>query len=177
LTVKVPLPVVDRKPLNNTRPGRCELVTVPLMVNVPLPAVEWSPKTKPPPSALAVPPLMVKVVLIPAVAFPPVKLANCIPPAPASNTKLWVIPELLVMPAPMTFNGPFTSVLMVNALATGLNTISVIVVFADTETPVVPDVAKVATSALALGTVAGVQFVAVFQSPDPGAASQVALPA
>jgi hypothetical protein len=50
-------------------------------------------------------------------------------------------------------------------------------VFADIDILVVFESAKVAVSAGPLGTVAGVQFVAVFQSPEPGLRSQVAFPA
>ena len=50
-------------------------------------------------------------------------------------------------------------------------------VSAERETAVVPDNPKVAVSAAALGTVAGVQLPAVFQSPDPGTSFHVELPA
>ena len=50
-------------------------------------------------------------------------------------------------------------------------------VSAEIETLVTPDNPKVATFAAAFGTVFGFQLLAVFQSPDPGAASHVALPA
>ena len=50
-------------------------------------------------------------------------------------------------------------------------------VFAEIETDVVFEEPNVAVSAVPLGTIAGVQFVAVFQSPEPGLRSHVALPA
>ena len=50
-------------------------------------------------------------------------------------------------------------------------------VSAEMETLVVFETANVAVSTDPLGTVAGVQFVAVFQSPEPGLRSHVALPA
>ena len=50
-------------------------------------------------------------------------------------------------------------------------------VFAEIETAVVFERANVAVSDDPLGTVAGVQFVAVFQSPEPGLKSHVASPA
>jgi len=50
-------------------------------------------------------------------------------------------------------------------------------VLAETETAVVFERKKAAVSPAALGTVAGVQFPFVFQSPVPGLASHVALPA
>ena len=46
----------------------------------------------------------------------------------------------------------------------------------DTETLVVLENANVAMSYRPLGTVAGVQLLAVFQSPEPGLAFHVALP-
>ena len=48
---------------------------------------------------------------------------------------------------------------------------------AESDTAVLPDVAKVAVSDGLLGTVAGVQFVGVFQSPFGGLARHFALPA
>ena len=64
-----------------------------------------------------------------------------------------------------------------NALAPGLNTIPFTSVSAERETPVVLDKANVAVSDGPLGTVFGIQFVAVFQSPVAGLACHVALPA
>jgi hypothetical protein len=49
--------------------------------------------------------------------------------------------------------------------------------FAEIERPVVLDKSKKAVSADPLGTVAGLQFVLVFQSPEWGFCFQVALPA
>jgi hypothetical protein len=62
-------------------------------------------------------------------------------------------------------------------LAPGLKTIESTPTPADGEMEVMFDVSKVATSVGALGTVAGVQFAAVFQSPLVGLVFQVALPA
>ena len=50
-------------------------------------------------------------------------------------------------------------------------------VLAEIERPVVLDKSKKAVSANPLGTVAGLQFVLVFQSPEWGLCFQVALPA
>src|ERR1043166_1224053 len=66
---------------------------------------------------------------------------------------------------------------MVKALAPGLKIISPIVVLAESETLVVLETSNVAVSAELLGTVGGVQFVAVFQSLLLGLRCQVALPA
>jgi hypothetical protein len=62
-------------------------------------------------------------------------------------------------------------------MAAAVNVTPLTLVFAEIETSVVFERANVAVSADPLGTVAGVQFVAVFQSPEPGLRSQVASPA
>src|SRR5438105_4819175 len=66
---------------------------------------------------------------------------------------------------------------MVNALAPGLKTILFTSVLAETKTFVTLEAPKVAMSLGSLGTVFGVQFAAVFQSPLVGLRFQVALPA
>ncbi len=64
---------------------------------------------------------------------------------------------------------------MVNALAPALNT-TPFTVTAEREMPVVLERANVAVSAGSLGTAAGVQLLAVFQSPEPGLVFHVVLP-
>jgi hypothetical protein len=66
---------------------------------------------------------------------------------------------------------------IVKLLAPGAKVMPSTVVFAEIEMTVVFEVAKVAVSADPLGAVAGVQFVAVFQTPEPGLSSHDALPA
>ena len=66
---------------------------------------------------------------------------------------------------------------IVNALAPALNTMLFTCIRLERERPVMLDVANVAVSVGELGTVAGIQLAAVFQSPVPGAAFHVALPA
>jgi len=66
--------------------------------------------------------------------------------------------------------------LMENALAPALNT-TPFTVTAEREMPVVLERANVAVSAGSLGTAAGVQLLAVFQSPEPGFVFHVALSA
>ena len=66
---------------------------------------------------------------------------------------------------------------IVKALAPELKTIPSTSVVAERDTPVVFERANVAVSAGPLGTVMGVQFVAVCQSPLPGLRFQVALAA
>src|SRR5436190_1788962 len=65
----------------------------------------------------------------------------------------------------------------VNGLAPALNTIPFTSVSAAKNTFLMLENANVAVSAAPLGTVAGVQFAAVFHVPEPGFAFQVALPA
>ena len=66
---------------------------------------------------------------------------------------------------------------MVNALAPVLNTMLLTSVLAEVETAVVFEEANVAVSDEPLGTVAGDQLLAVFQSPEAGLVFEVALPA
>lgn len=66
---------------------------------------------------------------------------------------------------------------MVNALAPELNTMLLSSTAAEKERPVMLERANVAISVGPLGTVAGVQFAAVPQSPVTGSRFQVALPA
>ena len=77
---------------NSVSPPNAPLTALPLLVKVPLPAVElvWK-KMKPPVAPLTVPPLVVKVPL-PAVE---VSLKNCVPPPP-----LTVPPLLVKVPLP-----------------------------------------------------------------------------
>jgi hypothetical protein len=66
---------------------------------------------------------------------------------------------------------------MVKALAPGLKMMLSTTVCAEIETSVVFETAKVAMWVGALGTVFGIQFAAVFQSPLVGFELQAALPA
>ena len=82
------------------------------------------------------------------------------------------------MPVPVNVSTePPLAVTVYGFVAAGVNLIPLTSVFAEIETFVVLERAKVAVSADPFGTVMGVQFVAVFQSPEPGLRSQVALPA
>ena len=84
------------------------------------------------------------------------------------------------MPAPLTVSAiaPFAGLgVMVNALAPGLKTMLFTSIEAVIETSVLLETPKVAISFGPFGTVAGVQFAAVFQSPLVGLRFQVALPA
>src|ERR1051326_7365606 len=66
---------------------------------------------------------------------------------------------------------------MINALAPGVNAMLFTSIDEGIETFTVLETPKVATSFGPFGTVAGVQFAAVFQSPLTGLLLQVALPA
>ena len=82
-----------------------------------------------------------------------------------------------MIPAPLTANVNVGPAVILNALAPGLKTMPFTSVMAERETSVKLEKANVAVSDGAFGTVVGIQFVAVFQSPEPGFVCQVALPA
>ena len=90
--------------------------------------------------------------------------------------KFCVVPELFVMPTPLIVSPKKGATVIVKLLAPGAKVIPSTIVFAEIETAVVFETANVAVSAGPLGTVAGVQFPAVFQSPELGLTSQIALP-
>jgi len=81
------------------------------------------------------------------------------------------------MPAPLRVNVNVGLAVIVNALASALNTMPLTSVLAERDTPVVLEEANVAVSAEPLGGPPAVQLVAVFQSPVAGLAFHVALPA
>src|SRR5450432_720408 len=90
------------------------------------------------------------------------------------------MPELFTMPAPLIVSAVgllLGLTVIVNALAPGLKTMLLTSVLAERETPVTLETPNVALSAELLGTVAGVQLEAVFQSPVRGLRFHVALPA
>ena len=82
--------------------------TPPLLVKVPLPAVEPSSKKVIPPllmkvalPAVEVPRKIVKLKLVKVVELPAVALLVKIIRPPPPMTKFWVVPELFVMPTPL----------------------------------------------------------------------------
>ena len=99
------------------------------------------------------------------------------PKPEGAATKFSVVPELLMIPVALKVSFKPELMVIVKLLAPGAKVIPSTVVFAETETSVVFERPNVAVSDDPLGTVAGVQFVAVFQSPQPGLRSHVALPA
>jgi hypothetical protein len=115
----------------------------------------------------------VKAVRLPAVAL----FMNAIIDPSTALTKFSVIPELFVIPMPLMNNEERKGAVIVNALAPALNTIPFTSVNAEREISILLERANVAVSVGPFGTVAGVQFVAVFQSLLPGLRFQVALPA
>ena len=114
-------------------------------------------------------PLLVNLVKLPAVALL-LKSICAKSDLPAGVTKFCMRPESLVTPAPLnvSIGKKLELAVIVKPLAPGAKVIPSTVVFAETEMVVVFERAKVAVSANPLGTVAGVQFVAVFQSPEVG---------
>ena len=82
-----------------------------------------------------------------------------------------------MMPAPLMVSVTPGVLLMVKASAPGLKTMPSTSTRAEIKTSVTLEEAKVAVSAGPFGTVFGVQFAAVFQSPLVGLRFQVVLPA
>jgi len=80
------------------------------------------------------------------------------------------------MPVPCMVRAKGAATVIVKELRL-LNVMLATVVSAEIPTEVVLDRPKVAVSVVALGTVPDDQFVPVFQSPEPGLASHVPLPA
>ena len=87
------------------------------------------------------------------------------------------MPELLLTPAPVIENNVLALAVIVKALAPALNTIPLTSVTADTKGLVAFEVPNVAVSNGPLGTVIGLQLLAVFQSPVGRLSFHVALPA
>ena len=86
----------------------------------------------------------------------------------------------MIIPVPLTVRGagaPKPPLVMVNMSAPRLKTIELTSVGSVGAMAVICEVASVAVSAGPFGTIAGVQFAAVFQSPLVGFRFQVALPA
>src|SRR5437660_8636407 len=92
-------------------------------------------------------------------------------------TKFCIVAELFDSPLPLMFNISEAGTLTLNALAPGLNTTLLTCVVAEMETEVILEISNVAVSEGPLGTVAGVQLAAVFQSLLIGFRFQVALSA
>ena len=140
----VALPAVEVAP--NFKPA--------LLVKLALPAVALSPKV--------MSPVLVKCVKLPAVAL----FRKFITVGP--ETKFWVIPELFVMPTPLMVNEK-KGLVIVNALAPGLNTMPLTSVVAEMTGRLILEVANVAVSAGPLGGPLATQLAAVFQSVLAGA--------
>src|SRR5216683_895655 len=130
-----------------------------MIVKMPLPALEVSRKNIPVPLLT---PLTLKLLLSSAVAL----FMNCI--VPPAATKFWVVPELFVIPTPLRVNRNVGPAVIVKALAPALNVMPFTSVLAERETAVRLLVAKLDVSDAPLGTVAGDQLLAVFQSPVAG---------
>src|SRR5262249_4741453 len=136
LLVTVALPAVEVAP--NFKPA--------LLVKLALPAVALSPKV--------MSPVLVKAVKLPAVAL----FRKFITVGP--ETKIWVIPELFVMPTPLMVKSK-KGLEIVNALAPGLNTMPLTSVGPSAMTGrLILEVANVAVSADPLGGPPAVQLAA-----------------
>src|SRR5205814_10182765 len=108
---------------------------------------------------------LVKTVALPAAAL----FLNCITPClrfrSISVTKFCVVPELLMMPAPLMVNVSEGLGVIVNALAPVLKTMLLTSVLSERKTPVVFEKANVAVSDGPLGMVDPIQLAAWFQLP------------
>ena len=113
----------------------------------------------------------------PAVALFENTIVPALPEASTAVTKFCVAPELFVMPMPLMVSVKLGLTVMLYAEAAGVNVMPFTSVFVEIATSLVFDKPNVATSADPLGTVAGLQFVTVFQSPEAGLRSHIALPA
>jgi hypothetical protein len=169
------LPAFDVSKNAVVPPTKAE-IELPLLVKVEWSAVEEPRNCTTPPC----PPLGAGPAVT-AVAFPAVALfANVsVPEPPTLSTpiiKFWALDELFTMPLPLIVKTNELLVI-VNALAPELKTMLFTVMRLERETPVMLDVANVAVSLGELGTVDGVQFAAVFQSPVRGESFHAALPA
>ena len=111
-----------------------------------------------------------KEVPLPAVALFAKRIIPTRFDASTAVTKFCAAPELFVMPTPLMVNVKAGRAVMVKGLRRAFesNTMPLTSVLAEIERSVVLDKSKKAVSAGPLGTVAGVQFAAVFQSPEPG---------
>src|SRR5207249_12222519 len=140
-------------------------VVPPLLIKVPLAALDVLKKAVSPSLSLAEL-LLVKMMEDPAVALLVKNIRPRLPAPSTAVTKFCVIPELFVMPTPLIVRvNPGSAVMVWGLVAAGVKRMLLTSVFAEIETAVVFERPNVAVSADALGTVMGVQFVAVFQSP------------
>jgi hypothetical protein len=90
--------------------------------------------------------------------------------------KVWVTPELLVMPVPLRVSvRPELTVMKYGFVAAGVKMMPLTSVSSEIETAVVLERPNVAVSAAPLGTPFGVHLAAVFQSPEIGSRSHWAL--
>src|SRR5439155_12468578 len=127
---------------------------------------------------LTVPPLLVNIVEVPAVALLVKTISPNSPFAPTVVMKCCVLPELFVMPVPLILSVKGALAVMVYGfVAAAVKVMPLTSVFAEIETLVVFDRANVAMSAGPLGTPIGVQLAAVFQSPEVGLRFHCALSA
>src|SRR6266550_6149581 len=137
----------------------------------------------PPPNAAFAEPKTVRTVPSPALAAFRNSIMPLLPLAEGATVRFCVTPELLVIPGPLMVNVTLVengsgSAIMLKLLAPGLNTISATsVISPENLRRVILETANVATSLGPLGTVAGVQLAAVFQSRLVGFILQVALSA
>ena len=146
-------------------------VPMSVLVMAALPAVDLSKNCVTPPALL--------VMTAPAAValFENTIVPGLFPKVSATVMKVWLTPELFVMPAPLMVSVKLGLTVMLYAEAAGVNVMPFTSVFVEIATSLVFDKPNVATSADPLGTVAGLQLVLIFQSSERGLRFHVALPA
>ena len=116
-----------------------------------------------------------KTVPLPALDLPEKVITPMLEsPAKAVVTKFWVVPESFMTPAPLKVSPAWVVAVMEKASAPEAKTISFTSVAAESRIVGLLEVAKVAVSLGPFGTVFGIQFAAVFQSPLVGLVRHVA---
>ena len=174
LQVKVPVAAVELPKKSMVAFPKFE----PLTTKVALPAVVLAKKLTELLRTPGMPPSTVILFELPALALPVKAMSPPGPPSvsPGPTKKFCITPELLITPGPSIVKAS-PGLVMVKTLALGLKMTLLTVVLAERLMAAVLETPKVAVSAAPFGTVAGVQWAAVFQSPDEGLRFQVALPA
>ena|SRR4051794_6623636 len=104
-------------------------------------------------------------------------MSDVLPFASTELAKFWVMPELLLIPAPLTVSASRGFGVIEKALAPELKTTEPTSVLAESVRLWVLEVPKVAVSPDPLGMLLGVQLRAVFQALLVGLGFHVALPA
>ena len=135
-----------------------------------MPALALSLKSVTPPEAPLTEEPLLTIMVLAAVA----ELVNSRVAEFADVTKFWVTPELLMIPAPLRSRVVFGEMVIVyGEVAFSVKVIVPTSVLAESEGLSTLERSKTAAAPEPLGTAAGFQLAAVFQSDEPGLGSQV----